>query len=63
MAKKAEMDARWADLSGRLGQDPKLAEVLEGLDRVLDDEVKERPRRLKVPYVNATTLDDGGHPN
>jgi hypothetical protein len=60
MAKKAEIEARWADLSRRLGNDPKLAEVIDSLDRVLDDVIGEdRRERLKVPYANTTSIDDG----
>jgi hypothetical protein len=64
MATKAEMEARWADLSQRLGNDPKLAEVIDRLDKVLDDIVPgEKRERLKVPYANATSLDDGSRWN
>ena len=59
MATKAEMEAQWADLSRRLGDDPKLAEVIDSLDKVLEDIVAgEKRGRLKVPYANATSLDD-----
>jgi len=58
---KSEMEAKWADLSQRLGNDTKLAEVIEELDRVLDDFDRDdhTRERLKVPYANATSLDDG----
>ena len=62
MAKMArsEMEAKWADLSQRLGNDTKLAKVIEEIDRVLDDfDRDDRRERLRVPYANATSLDDG----
>ena len=58
---KSEMGAKWADLSQRLGHDTKLAEVLDGLDRALDDfDYDQKGERLKVPYANATSLDNEG---
>ena len=60
MEKKPEIEAQWAELSRRLGDDPKLTEVLDGLDKALEDTVAETRPRLKVPYANATSLDNGG---
>jgi hypothetical protein len=60
MATKQEMEALWADLSRRLGDDPRLVEVMQQLDNALDKAVEDEPRhRLKVPYANATSMDKG----
>jgi hypothetical protein len=54
------MEVLWADLSRRLGGDQKLTDVMASLDRALDVTVEEEPRRrLKVPYANTTSLDQG----
>jgi len=64
MANKAEMEAMLADLSRRLGDDPKLAEVIESLDRALVSAEEDEPRRrLKVPYANTTSVDKGSNWN
>lgn len=60
MATKQEMEALWASLSRRLASDPKLAGVVESLEKSIDSAVDDTPRRrLKAPYANATTLDTG----
>lgn len=60
MATKQEMEALWAGLSQRLASDPKLAEVVESLEKSIDSTVEDAPRRrLKAPYANATTVDIG----
>lgn len=60
MASKQEIEALWADLSRRLGNDPRLLEVMQSIDNALDNAVEDEPRRrLKVPYANATSMDKG----
>jgi hypothetical protein len=58
MAKKEEMEALWARLSERLASDPKLTEVIDSIEKSVNQSFDEKPRRrLKVPYANATTLE------
>ena len=60
MATKQEMETLWATLSQRLSDDPKLAEVIESLEKSIDSATDDAPRRrLKTPYANATTVDVG----
>jgi hypothetical protein len=54
------METVWADLRQRLEEDLKLAEVLQSLEEVAGSATEENCRqRLKVPYANATALDEG----
>ncbi len=64
MASKADMEAQWADLQRRLGQDPKLAKVLDSLDSALASSGEDEPRRrLKAPYANAVPIGSGDNWN
>jgi hypothetical protein len=60
MKRKEEMATRWADLSRRFGDDPELGQVVDSIEKAVpkEDAGSARPR-LKVPYANATTLDNG----
>jgi hypothetical protein len=61
MVRKQEIEAHWAELFQRLQDDPNLFQVVEDLDRALEDIAAEQRPRLKVPYANATSLDDSPH--
>lgn len=61
MAVKAEIDARWADLTRRFKSDSDLSKVVDSLvEGAVDaDAADEQPRRrLKVPYANASSLEN-----
>lgn len=60
MTTKQDVWTSWADLARRLNTDGPLASILEEIDLVtLQSGDKEGRRRLKVPYANTTSLDEG----
>jgi len=60
MTSRTKWDAQWGGLARRLRDDTQLTRVVDSLDSALKaSEDGERKSRLRVPYANTKSIDQG----